>query len=115
MKKNDQLFTSDDHSRFAGPSYQDKLNRKRSDGRIHEEICEALSNDLHIDVAEIDIDVADGVVTLKGNAPSRGVKRDAEICIEHIPGIKDIFNLITLYEFQDTGSEGLVKHQAHLE
>ena len=114
MKTTKVSYASDDHSRYAGAAYQDRPGR-RSDGRIHEEVCEALSNDPYLDVSDIEIAVDEGVVTLKGKAASREVKRDAQTCIEHISGIRDIFNLITLYEFEDRGSEGLMKHQAHLE
>lgn len=115
MNKNRIDYLSDDFTKHAGPTYRDHLSGGRSDGRIHEEICGALLNDPYVDVADIEIEVAGGVVTLKGRAASRAIKRDAEVCIEHIEGIKDIFNLITLNEFEDSGHEGLVKHQAQLE
>ncbi len=110
MKKNmTEEFSSDDHSRFAGPEFSGSLrDSPRSDGRIYEEICETFANNSHIEVEDIEIEVSAGVVTLKGRVPSRSMKREAEECIEEIQGVRDVFNLITLNEFIDQGSEGLV-------
>ena len=116
MKKNNQeSFGNDDYSRFAGPEYTDQLqNPQRSDGRVYEDICEAFANNTHIEVEDIEIEVSKGIVTLRGRVPSREMKKEAESCLEEILGIRDIFNLITLNEFYDQGSEGLVKHQSRL-
>jgi hypothetical protein len=45
---------------------------------------------------------------------SRLMKKEAEISLEHIPDIKDVFNLLSLSEFTDVGGEGLIKNQARL-
>ena len=72
-----------------GPS-----NYQRSDKRIREDVCELLSRHGRIDASEIEIDVQDGEVTLKGTVPNRDMKRMAEDTVELITGIKDIQNEI---------------------
>lgn len=73
-------------------------NYKRPDERIYEEICEVLTLDPDIDATEVEVDVKDGVVTLKGFVETKTLKRYAESAIEHIYGVKDIHNEITLPE-----------------
>ncbi len=65
---------------------------KRSDESIKERVCECLEHDSHIDASEIEIAVADGVVTLTGSVEDRRMKRMAEEAIEHLPGVRDVRN-----------------------
>lgn len=117
-----QKYESDDHSRYAGPEYLDRIslseadrkNHRRTDVLIYEEVYEALLNDSVVDATDIEIKVEDGVVTLTGRVENRMMKKEAEICLEHITDIEDIFNLLTLSEFSDEGGEGLIKNQARL-
>ena len=89
-------------------------NYYRSDARIYEEVCEALLNDPNVDAGDIEIEVSEGVVTLRGRVDGRKMKKEAELCLEHIYGILDIFNLLKLYQFGDEGGKGLVKYQARI-
>jgi hypothetical protein len=122
-------YHSDDYSRFAAPDYLDRISLShadsgrvlsreaqthRSDTFIYEEICEALLNDPYVDATNIEVQVEDGIVTLKGHVESREMKKDSELCIEHIHGIVDVFNLLTLYQFKEAGAHGLVKYQARI-
>lgn len=115
-------YLSDDYSRFSGPEYLDRLSlsqahlqgHHRRDTLIYEEVCEALLNNPQIDATDIEIQVEDGRVTLSGKVDDREMKREVELSLEHIPGIQDLFNLITLTEFTDVGGAGLVKKQARL-
>lgn len=117
-----QKYESDDHSRYAGPNYLDRVSLsdayhkgyRREDTLIYEEVYEALLNAPGVDATDIEIKVEDGIVTLAGRVESRLMKKEAELCLEHIPDIKDIFNLLTLSEFTDVGGEGLIKNQARL-
>lgn len=63
----------------------------RSDERIHEEVCELLS-DGHLDASDIDVTVKDAEVTLMGTVCDRRTKRLAEELLEGVRGIKDIQN-----------------------
>ena len=129
-------YKDDDHSRFSGPEYLDRVSLSkgfnnlklpgtglgkgpkgyhRSDARIYEDICEALLNDPIIDATDIEIEVHDGIVTLRGAIDGRAMKKEVETCTEHIPGVKDVFNMINLHEFSDAGGRGLVKNQARIQ
>lgn len=122
-------YHSDDYSRFAAPDYLDRLSLSHADGNvlfsnevsthrpdvfIYEDICEALLNDPYVDATNIEVEVEEGIVTLRGNVESREMKKDSELCIEHIHGIVDVFNLLTLYKFKEAGGHGLVKYQARI-
>lgn len=69
---------------------------QRSDERIREAVCEALTDDEHIDATSIEVTVKSGEVTLSGNVPDRQTKRMAEDCVEHLPGVKDVQNLLKI-------------------
>ena len=129
-------YKDDDHSRFSGPEYLDRVSLSkgfsnlkvpgighgkgpkgynRPDAKIYEDICESLLNDPVIDATDIEIEVHDGIVTLRGAIDGRAMKKEVETCIEHIPGVKDVFNMIDLHEFSDAGGKGLVKNQARIQ
>jgi len=65
---------------------------RRSDDRIREDVCEALSSHPEIDASDMEVDVKDGVVIFTGSVESRLVKRMAEDLIENIPGVADVRN-----------------------
>jgi osmotically-inducible protein OsmY len=64
----------------------------RSDERIKDQVCEALTDHEHIDASGIDVEVKNGDVTLSGMVPDRETKRAAEDCAERIAGVKDVAN-----------------------
>jgi hypothetical protein len=65
---------------------------RRSDDRVKEDVCEYLERSAMIDASDVDITVAEGVVTLTGTVPDRQMKRMCEDEIEHLPGVKDVNN-----------------------
>jgi osmotically-inducible protein OsmY len=65
---------------------------QRSDQRIHEEVCECLTDDSYVDASNIDVSISNGEVTLNGTVNSRDEKRRAEDIIEHLSGVKDVHN-----------------------
>jgi hypothetical protein len=65
---------------------------KRSDSRIHEDLCERLAYHPGIDASGIEVAVENGVVTLTGIVPDRQTKWMAEEVAEHIFGVKDVHN-----------------------
>lgn len=65
---------------------------QRSDERIWEEICESMADHPDIDAAEVEIQVAGGVVTLSGTVRDRGMKRIAEYLAERGRGVRDVIN-----------------------
>ena len=67
---------------------------RRSDARIHEEICEALTRHPAIDPSEVEIEVKEGVVRLTGIVHDRAAKWLAEDIAEGAFGVRDVHNEI---------------------
>ena len=65
---------------------------KRSDERIHEDVCERLTEDPFIDASNVEVVVKDGEVTLTGTVSSRGLKRRAEDLAELASGVGHVQN-----------------------
>ena len=64
----------------------------RTDDRIKESICEALTDDEHLDASHIEVVVKNGDVILTGAVDERRDKRAAEDIAERQSGVKDIQN-----------------------
>jgi|GEM_PF-2930815 len=71
-------------------------NYRRSDDRIKEDVSDALERNPEIDASEIELDVKDGVVTMRGHVENRRTKRLAEDVIENMYGVKDVRNELTV-------------------
>jgi hypothetical protein len=69
---------------------------KRSDKRVLEDVNDRLYLDPYIDASDIEVDIADGDVTLKGTVKDRGAKKRAEDIAENIPGVKNIENRLRI-------------------
>lgn len=65
---------------------------KKSDERIKEDISEAFYHHPLIDAGEIEIEVRDGIVTLRGGVDSRRTKRLAEDLAEDFFGVVEVTN-----------------------
>jgi hypothetical protein len=65
---------------------------QRSDERLREDICERLTDDVHIDASDITLEVSGGEVTMSGTVPDRRTKRAAEDLVEEISGVKQVHN-----------------------
>jgi BON domain len=63
----------------------------RTDERLHELICERLTDDPRIDASEIHVEVKEQTVKLTGSVPDRRTKYAVEDLVEHC-GAKDIDN-----------------------
>lgn len=76
------------------PSYRGigPKNYQRSDGSIKEDVSETLYRSTAVDATDIEVYVNHGTVTLKGFVDSRDQKKMAEYSIEHLAGVKDVFN-----------------------
>lgn len=64
----------------------------RSDERIHEDVCERLTDDRFIDASNVEVAVKEGEVTLSGTVASRGLKRRAEDLAELASGVRHVQN-----------------------
>lgn len=69
---------------------------KRSDARIHEDVCDAIAHQGHIDATDVEVKVASGIVTLSGTVHERHDKRGLEQLVEHVRGVEDIHNEVRL-------------------
>jgi hypothetical protein len=67
-------------------------NWRRSDERIKEEASESLFRNPRIDASNIELDVKDACVYLRGEIDSRQMKRAAEECVERLTGVSDVRN-----------------------
>jgi len=68
----------------------------RSDERIREIVCEALTDHDGVDASNIDVVVNAGEVTLSGTVEDRRQKRLAEDVVEACAGVKDVSNQLKL-------------------
>lgn len=67
---------------------------KRSDERIHEDVCEALYHHPQIDASEVEVSVRGGTVTLTGAVEDRQTKRLIEDVVEQCAGVTNVSNQI---------------------
>jgi len=65
----------------------------RPDGRIQDEVCERLAHSW-FDVSEVEVAVADGIVTLSGQVRERGQKYRIEEVVDTVFGVRDVDNRI---------------------
>jgi BON domain len=87
---------------FAGRGPQ---GYKRSDERITEDINEELTQDPELDASDVNIEVRNGEVVLKGTVPDRESKRRAEEIAESCSGVKDVMNQIRIKREESSESE----------
>jgi hypothetical protein len=93
---------------------------QRSNERIQEEVCEALTRHGQVDASGINVRVDQGEVTLEGTVTSRREKRLAEEAVESLSGVKDVHNHLRLRRGDQQGNGGShqetsAAHQAGLE
>ncbi len=68
----------------------------RSDERIHEDVCERLTEHGDVDARDIEVTVAGAEVTLSGTVPSRGQKRLAEDVADAVSGVIEVHNRLRI-------------------
>ena len=85
-------------SQFSGKGFAGigPKGYKRSDERIREDVCEVLFRNPSVDASDIEVAVKEGLVTLSGTVDSRFAKREAEGAIEHLGGVVDVRNELSL-------------------
>ena len=75
----------------------------RSEQRIKEEASEILSHDYDLDASEIELEVKDRCLILRGEVHSRRDKRLAEYLVEDISGIEDVDNQLIIKKHKVEG------------
>ena len=93
-------FNDDDgyRSRSRGYRGHGPANYNRSDERVLEDACDALTEDWGVDARNIQVTVSNGDVTLDGTVPSREQKRRAEDCVDDLSGVKNVQNNLRVQE-----------------
>lgn len=67
---------------------------RRSDERIYDEVGDRFTRDPWLDASDIDFEVKDATVILRGTVPDREAKRRAEDIAESVTGVDDVRNEI---------------------
>jgi hypothetical protein len=80
---------------------------QRSDMRIKDEACEILTRDWELDASDIEVDVEDRCLILRGEVASRDDKRLAEALVEDISGIDDVQNQLKIKKNVDGWIPGI--------
>jgi hypothetical protein len=70
---------------------------RRSDERVREDVCDALTEARELDATDIDVTVRDGVVTLAGEVDSRAARRRAEDIAAEMSGVVDVMNQLRVH------------------
>jgi hypothetical protein len=83
-------------------------NWTRSDDRIRDDVNERLAFHSDIDASEIEVEVHNGEVTLKGTVDHRQSKRAAEDIADGVHGVKQVHNQIRVEsrEHATAGTQG---------
>ena len=63
---------------------------RRADSRIRDDVAEEMTAHPDLDASDLEIDVADGVVRLRGRVASRRQKWLAEDCCARVVGVTDV-------------------------
>jgi osmotically-inducible protein OsmY len=71
---------------------------QRSDERIQEDVSERLMQHGRLDASDIEVQVANGEVTLTGNVRTREEKRHAEDVAESVSGVQHVQNQLRVSE-----------------
>ncbi|HEU4699216.1 MAG TPA: BON domain-containing protein [Gemmatimonadales bacterium] len=71
---------------------------RRSDARITEEVCEALTRHPELDASDVEVQVAQGEVTLAGEVGDRAARRLAEEVAGSVTGVFDVHNRLRTRE-----------------
>ena len=69
-------------------------NYRRPDARIHEDLCERITADPWLDARDIEVEVTEARVILRGAVPDRAMKHRAEDLADGIFGVADVDNQI---------------------
>lgn len=64
----------------------------RTDERLHELVCELLTEDHDVDASEVEVSVRDGVVLLDGAVPERRMAYIAEEIAASVNGVREVDN-----------------------
>lgn len=72
-----------------------EIGIKHSDERIKAQVLEAISRNPKLTRSEIQVEVSNGVVTLRGEARSNEEFKEASDSIHNLSGVKSVRNLLS--------------------
>jgi osmotically-inducible protein OsmY len=78
---------------------------RRSDERISEEVCERLTRHGDVDASDIEVEVKDSEVVLRGTVEDRRTKRIAEDLAESTSGVSEVRNELRIRRTHFTGGQ----------
>lgn len=91
-------------NRGRNPDRKGPKGYQMSDDRIKDEVCRSFMQSQDFDPSEIEVEVKNGEVTLKGEVEDREDKFMAERAAERVLGVKDVHNTIRCTRGQRSGS-----------
>jgi hyperosmotically inducible protein len=74
----------------------DEVGESLDDGWVHMKVVAKLIADSQTPQRTINVDVADGVVTLRGSVPSQESRAQAEGVVKSVSGVKDVKNRLVV-------------------
>lgn len=77
---------------------------RRSDARAQEILCEQLTDDPRIDASELEVEVREGRVALRGSVPDRWMKFAIEDLVERCLGTVEVDNQLRVHRSADPPS-----------
>ncbi|HXH30661.1 MAG TPA: BON domain-containing protein [Bacteriovoracaceae bacterium] len=85
---------------------------QRSDIKIKDQVSEALYRCTQVDATDIEVSVTNGDVILKGTVTDRFQKKWAERTIEHLSGVTDVHNHVTIRNLNEKSNDrgGLIQN-----
>jgi osmotically-inducible protein OsmY len=84
---------------------------RRSDERISEEVCERLTRHADVDASDIEVEVKESEVVLRGIVEDRRTKRIAEDLAESTSGVSDVRNELRIRRTQFTEGQRMDTRQ----
>lgn len=87
-------YLADTPARYVAPPYAGRGPKgwKRSDATLREVVCEMLADHGDIDPSDVEVEVSDGDVILRGTVRSRWAKWYVEDLALAVRGVRDVVN-----------------------
>jgi hypothetical protein len=92
------------HYSFYNYSGRGPKDWTRSDERIREDLNERLAQDPWIDASEINVEVKNSEITLKGSVEGRDARRRADEIAESVVGATQVHNHLRVESYEDRDS-----------
>lgn len=80
---------------YAVPAYQSSA----TDDRIHDEVIRRLASDRDVKGNTFEVEVKDGIVTVKGEVEKERNKSKAEKLIKKVKGVNGVVNNLTVKKY----------------